>query len=164
MAITRYEPGTSVGPVRSLRDEIDRVFDDFAQAFTPFRSALARPSLAWDFGPIRHGFMPNVDMRETDDAYILTAELPGMTKEMVDVTVSEDSVTLRGERKSEEEEKNECFICHEASYGAFERMIPMPTPINVDKVEAKMKDGILTLSLTKAAKTKKREVKILEAK
>lgn len=164
MAITKYEPRTEVGQARSLRDEIDRMFDQFALSMGPFaRTPLLRAPLAWDTGAWQGAFLPRVDLKETDEGFVLTAELPGMTKDSIDLTVAEDSVTLKGERKEEKEEKGEHFHSRETSFGAFERLIPLPGAVDVDKVEAKMKDGVLTLRLVKAEKTRKREIKIEEA-
>jgi HSP20 family protein len=132
-----------------FRREMDRLFDRFFEAW-PFR--LSAEEGAW---------APSVDVSETAKEVIVKAELPGMDPKDVDVTVRGDVLSLRGERKKEEEEKGESFHRVERSYGAFSRSIRLPAEVDVNKVKATYKEGVLNINLpkTKQASVKKIEVK-----
>jgi HSP20 family protein len=110
--------------------------------------------------PERGEFFPAVNLKETENEYVITAEVPGLKKGELDVNVGEDNVTLKGERKEEKEEKKENYHYKEAVYGAFERVIPLPGTIKSAEAKAQLKDGVLTLTLPKAEATKKKEIKV----
>ena len=133
----------------SFRREMDRLFDRFFEGW-PFRLSAEEGEWA-----------PSVDVSETAKEVIVKAELPGMDPKDVDVTVRGDVLSLRGERKREEEEKGENFHRLERSYGAFARSIRLPAEVDAAKVKATYKNGVLNISLpkTKAASAKKIEVK-----
>ncbi|RMG96386.1 MAG: Hsp20/alpha crystallin family protein [Candidatus Dadabacteria bacterium] len=154
MALIKWEPKSKqVDPFRSLRQEVDRIFDDFFRSWSrPWGAGL--PALA------EGGFVPSVDLKETDKEFVLTAEVPGVSKDELDVTITEDSVTIRGERKAEKEEKNENYHYRETAYGSFQRVVPLPAEVVPDKAKAKLKDGVLTLTLPKAEPAKPKGVKV----
>ena len=153
MALIRWEPRSrQLDPFRNLREEVDRIFDDF------FRS-WSRPWSGW-LEPTRAGFVPSVDLKETDEEFIITAEVPGVSKDELDVTITEDSVTLRGERREEKEHKEGDYHYRETSYGSFQRVIPLPGEVVADKAKAKLKDGVLTLVLPKAQPARSKGVQI----
>lgn len=158
MAITKWEPRGEIAPLRSMREEMDRLFEEFFHGMGTLRPSWMMRPFAW--APEAGGFIPNVNLKETDEAYILSAELPGLSKEKLDISVTEDEVTLKGERKEMKEEKGENWHRHESAYGAFQRSIPLPGTVNANMAEAKMRDGILTLTLPKSEEAKKRGVKI----
>jgi len=101
-----------------------------------------------------------VDLKETEKEFVLTAEVPGMQKDQLDVNIMEESVTIRGERQEEKETKEQSYYYKESSYGSFQRVVPLPARILADKAKAKLKDGVLTLNLPKAEPSKSKAVKI----
>ena len=103
---------------------------------------------------------PPVDVTEDEDAYHVTAEVPGMKAEDVTVEVHDGVLTLRGEKRSEREEKSEHARYVERTYGSFSRSFRLPENADVDQVEAKCKDGVLSLAIPKRAEAKPRTVKI----
>ena len=131
--------GRSVGhPLRSIHDEIDRLFDDFGRGFFPSR--MVEPFA---------GVTPSVDLAETDKDVVVTAELPGIDEKDVDVTYADGVLTIKGEKKAEKEDKGKNYHRVERSYGAFSRSIGLPTDIDDGKVEARFAKGVLTVTLPK---------------
>ena len=106
------------------------------------------------------GFLPAVDIRETPEQLTIVAELPGLDKKDVAITIENQVLTIAGERSFEKETKDE--ICHriERSYGSFSRSFTLPTNLKTDKVEAKFDNGVLTVLVPKAEETKPRKVTI----
>ncbi|MGA9408796.1 MAG: Hsp20/alpha crystallin family protein [Bacteroidota bacterium] len=134
-----------------LHNEMNRVFSDF------FRGDLV------DNGSFFPGdWGPAVDLSETDDSYIIRAEIPGMKKEDVKITLLDSLVTIRGEKKNEAEEKNGTYHRIERSYGSFERSFNLPGGVKSGDIEAKYNDGLLTITLpkTEEAKEKVHDIKI----
>ncbi len=159
------KPATALAPVwrpfESLRREVDRLFDDFDGGFwrSPFRNPL------FDVAPFRRGepafaAMPAVDVSETDKAYEITAELPGMDEKNVEVRVANGVLTIKGEKQDEKEEKKKDYYMRERSFGSFERTFAVPDGVDSDKIEANFKKGILSVSLPKNAEAQKAEKKI----
>lgn len=103
---------------------------------------------------------PAVDVSETADAIIVTAELPGMKPEEVELHAENNYLMLRGHKKSESEEKKGNSVRRECSYGSFSRSVPLPAEIQPDKVTAKYKNGILTVHLPKSEKTMARRITV----
>lgn len=147
-------------PFESLRREIDRLFDDFDGGFwrAPFRSSL------FDVAPFRReavfGAVPAVDFTETDKAYEITAELPGLDEKNIEVKLVDGLLTIKGEKQDEKEEKRKDYYMHERSFGAFERAFQVPEGVDKDKIDASFKKGVLTLTLPKSAEAQKAEKKI----
>ncbi len=140
---------------RSLLSEpffrgLDRLFED--DAFRPF--SLLREDLR------SGGWMPAVDIRETDDSYEFTAELPGLAKEDVSITLEDKILTLSGERKFEEAEERNSYHRVERAYGKFSRSFTLPGAVDQAKVKASFKDGLLTVSVPKAEEIKPRRIEI----
>lgn len=158
--------GSSGGPwhpYESLRQEIDRVFDYFGRGFwQPFPQSLFaaeplfRRELTW-------GTTPAVDVVESEKAYEITAELPGMDEKNIEVKVAEGSLTIKGEKQEEKEEKKKDYYLHERHFGSFERSFDVPESVDANKIEASFKKGVLTVTLPKKPEaqkpTKKIEVK-----
>lgn len=107
------------------------------------------------------GFLPAVDIRETPELLLIVAELPGLDKKDVSITIENQVLTIAGERQFDKETKDE--TCHriERSYGSFTRSFTLPTNLNTDKVEAKFDKGVLTIQVPKAEETKPRKINIL---
>jgi HSP20 family protein len=106
------------------------------------------------------GFAPSVDISEDDGNFIVTAELPGMKREDVNVELEDDVLTVRGEKRSEREEKKEKRRFVERSYGTFSRSFTLPANADPEKVNAAFKDGVLTVTIGKRPETKPRVVDI----
>jgi len=107
------------------------------------------------------GFLPAVDIRETPEFLTISAELPGLTKENVQITLENQVLTISGERNFENETKDE--TCHriERSYGSFSRSFTLPANLKTDKVDAKFANGVLTIQLPKTEETKPRKINII---
>jgi HSP20 family protein len=144
MALVRWQPFREV---ESLQRQMNRLFDDL----TPTESALRNGGIA---------FMPAVEMNETPDAIHLKLEVPGLEAKDLDVQITKEAVSIKGERKSESKTEEKGVTRSEFRYGSFRRVIPLPARIQNDKVEAEYKDGILTLNLPKAEEEKNRVVKV----
>ena len=104
--------------------------------------------------------MPTVDISETDKAYEITAELPGMDEKNVEVKLANGLLTIKGEKQDEKEEKKKDYHMRERSYGSFERSFQVPDGVDADKIEANFKKGVLTVILPKSAEAQKAEKKI----
>lgn len=141
--ISVWDPIREVG---SLRDEMDRFFD----------AMLGR----WPRERMETFWAPALDIEETKDDIVVRAELPGMKKEDIKVTLSGDSLSISGERKHEAEEKNRSFYRIERAYGKFQRTVTLPSEVDGSKVKAAYKAGVLELVMPKSEKTKAREIQI----
>jgi HSP20 family protein len=148
-------------PFESLRREIDRLFDEFNGGFwrSPFRGSL------FDVTPFRRASadltaLPAVDVSETDKAYEITAELPGMDEKNVEVKVANGILTIKGEKQGEKEEKQKDYYMRERSFGSFERSFQVPDDVDGDKIEASFKKGVLSVTLPKNAEAQKAAKKI----
>ena len=148
-------------PFESLRREIDRLFDDLDGA--PWRSQFRRS--LFDIEPFRRtgtvfGAVPAVDVVETDKAYEITAELPGMDEKNLDVKIANGVLSIKGEKRDEKEEKQKDYYLRERSFGSFERAFQVPEGVDADKIEASFKKGVLTVTLPKSAEAQRSEKKI----
>jgi HSP20 family protein len=105
----------------------------------------------------RASFAPRFEVKETEDAYVISADLPGVKEEELELTVEDDLLTIAGSRKAEESKEGDSYYVCERHYGAFSRSFRLPEGIDSDKVEADLKDGVLSVNLAKpeAAKPKK---------
>ena len=142
----------------SLRDQMDRLFDDF---FTGFGSPFV-PSTQT---VVEREFMPSVDVSETDGQVKVSAELPGMTEQDMNVELDEDMVTISGEKKHEEEEEKGGRYWRESSYGSFRRDVPLPAAVDTDQAKASFKNGKLEVMIPKSeqAKQKRKSIEIASA-
>ncbi|MFW5734788.1 MAG: Hsp20/alpha crystallin family protein [Oceanidesulfovibrio sp.] len=103
---------------------------------------------------------PALDIAENEDQLTVTAEVPGMKPEDIDVTLERGVLTIKGEKKFEDERKGENHHRIERSYGAFQRVVQLPTEVDDEKVSANYKDGVLTLTMPKSQAAKKRKIEI----
>ena len=140
---------SSENPFYTLQREINRLFDTFFGEFTP-------APLEESFGT----FYPRVDVKETNKEIKVIAELPGLDEKDIDITLQDDVLLLRGEKREEKHEEGEYFYHLERSYGSFYREIPLPTEVDTDRVEATFKKGVLTIRLPKKAEAERRAKKI----
>lgn len=126
-------------PLVSLHREVNRLFDDVVRSFgVPAFAGSERALLA-----------PNVEIGETDKEIRVTAELPGLDEKDVEIVAEDGVLTLRGEKKSEVEDKDRGYS--ERSYGRFERRIGLPRTVEADKANASFRNGVLTITLPKSA-------------
>ncbi len=147
------------GRMVSPFEEMEQMLDDvFPRAWLrPFRWGW--PS--WrEMGEPFEGKMPRVDVIDRDDEVVVRAEAPGVSKEDMDVSLTDDAVTIKGSTSHEEKEEKEDFHRREISCGVFSRTIPLPSDVDTEKAKAKFKDGILELTLPKIAKAKRRSLKL----
>jgi HSP20 family protein len=132
--------------VMSLRQAMDRLFED---------SFVGLPRLTLNGS----GEFP-IDMYQEKDNLVVKAALPGVKPEELDITVADDTLTIRGEHKEEQETKEDDYIHRECHYGAFSRSVAIPMKVKGDKAEATFEEGVLTLTLPKADEIKPRQVKV----
>ena len=144
-------------PFESLRREVDRLFEDFDRGFWRFPARSL-----FDIEPFwRRGVTaPAVDIVEREKDYQIAAELPGMEEKDVEVKVTNDVMTIKGEKKEEKEEKGKDYYRMERHYGSFNRVIPLPEGIDSKNVDAKFKNGVLKVTLPKTEEAKKKVKKI----
>ena len=145
------DKGKGENPLATLHREIDRVFDDVARGdHWPFRV------LAGTNGKM----MPRMDVSETEKEIEITADLPGVDESDVEIKLSNDMLTIKGEKKSEVEKSEKDFHLVERSYGLFERTTRLPCEVEADKVRAVFKQGVLKITLPKSHSAKANERKI----
>ncbi len=146
MAIVRWDPFRDV---MSLQERMNELFERTMRRRADEEEGLA--PRAWS---------PAVDIYETDEKMVIKAELPGLKKEDIDIEVRDNTLTLKGERKFEKEIKQENYHRVERAYGSFQRSFTLPSTIKQEAIEATFKDGILEVSLPKAAEVKPKKVEI----
>jgi len=139
-------------PFRELEEVSNRLNRVFGRS--PFRAGSERELLT------SADWMPSADISETDKAYLIKAEIPGVRKEDVKVSLQDGMLTIQGERKMEKEEKGEKHHRVERSYGSFVRSFSLPDNVDESAVQAEFKDGMLNVTLTKSAKSKSRAVNV----
>jgi HSP20 family protein len=141
--IVRWEPFREM---MSLRQAMDQLFDD---------SFVRIPHLRGDglWG------LP-IDMYQTKDDLVVKATLPGVKPEEVDISITDNTLTIKGEHKEEQETKEDDYLYRERYYGAFNRSVAIPVKVKGEKAEATFEEGVLTLTIPKADEIKPRQVKI----
>lgn len=141
------DTGDKNNPLASLQRDINSVFEDFWD----------RVENGWNGRTSPVGmFGPSTDVSETEDSVEIAVELPGMAEDDIDIALSGDVMTIRGEKKVAHEEKRKGVYMSERSYGAFYRTIPLPPGIDTDKAEAEFKRGVLTVTLPKSEEARAR--------
>lgn len=140
-------------PVATLHREIDSLFDDFFRGFDRF------PSLPFKEGKLAD-FSPKINVSENDEEIEVTAEVPGMDQNEVEVNLRNDMLTIKGEKKQEKEEKDKEYYHVERSYGSFYRSLQLPCEVEEDKVKASFKKGVLKINLPKSKEAKENVRKI----
>jgi len=144
--ITRFDP---LGDMVSLRSAMDRLFEDSFVSPTSWRTIGSGETLT-----------PPLDVHETPDEIVVSAVLPGLTAEDVEITMTGQSLTLRGEFKADEQVGRDQYLYRERRYGSFSRSLQLPVRVEGDRTEATFVDGILTLRLPKAEEVKPRQIRI----
>lgn len=137
-----------------LQREMNRIFDDFFRGWDVASSGT---------GEGRFGFFqPSIDVKQSEKEVVVKAELPGLDEKDIEVELTDDALTIRGEKREEKEEKGKTFYHMERSYGSFNRVIPLPAGVDQKKVQAQFKNGVLSVTLqkTEEAKTKVKKIPI----
>ena len=147
------ERGTVSQPFLSLQREIDRLFDDFTRGF---------PTLSM-MPPSGGKLMPATDVTETDKEIEISAELPGLEEKDVQINLSDNVLTIKGEKKAGNERKEKDFRMVERSYGAFERTIELPEGVNPDSIKATIAKGVLTVTVPKPAPAQAKTIEVKPA-
>lgn len=147
---------------RSFRTEMDRLFDRFAGGF-------GMPTLGrfFDVAPtVRTALtmpVPAVDISEDDAGYKITAELPGLEEKDVEVTLTDDVLTIKGQKSAETEKQEKNLYLSERSYGAFQRAFVLPDGVDAEKIAADVAKGVLTVTVPKAAPAQKKTIEVKAA-
>ncbi|MBD3184280.1 Hsp20 family protein [Candidatus Poribacteria bacterium] len=146
MSLRRWRPTRDV---LGIRDEMNRLFDNFFAGLPERRKGLLEGEWA-----------PTIDIAETENEIVVTAELPGITQDDVDITITEDALILKGEKKEEKEVKEKNYHRIERSYGSFQRSVALPAGVVADKAKASYKDGVLHVNIPKSEEAKPKQIKI----
>jgi len=145
--LVRWEPFRDM---MTLRDAMGRLFDE----------SLVRPFGGWPFGSREETPVPAIDMYQTDSDVVVKATLPGLKPEEVEISLSGNSLEIKGETKEESEGKQGDYYYRERSYGSFQRCLTLPVEIKSDEVEATFDNGLLVLKMPKAEQVKAKQIKI----
>ena len=148
MTIVRFQPCSDLP---TLRGNMTSFMDRFMQD-------LIRPTEGEDFTGTT--FSPAVDIKETPKEYLVTAEIPGIDKKDIHIEISDNLLSLKGERKFEKEQKEESYHRVERSYGSFTRSFSLPTQVKADAIEANFMDGLLTVRIPKAEEKVPKKIEI----
>lgn len=142
--LIRWEPAREM---MTLREAMDRLFDDAFTRPLSIRDGWSMPT-------------PAIDMYQTDNEVVVKASIPGIKTEEVQINITGDVLTLKGEMKQDEERKEKAWHIREQRFGSFERSVALPTAVRTDKAEAVFENGILTITLPKADEVKPRTINI----
>ena len=149
MALVRWRPTTDLwDPFSSLaeiREEMNRMFDT---------------SLRRQGGPFDGAFSPAIDVVEEQDNFLVKVDLPGLSKDDVSVTIQDNFLTIKGERKYDAEKKDSNYYHRERVYGSFTRTIELPAHVDAGKIQATFRNGVLHVTLPKTEEAKPKEIKV----
>lgn len=148
MAITKWDPFRDI---IMLRDKMNRLFEDLVSSPKFEETDL-----------IQSTWSPAVDIYETENELVLTAELPGVEEKDVEIKVEDNTLSLKGERKFEKETREENYHRIERAYGSFYRSFSLPNYVDQDKISAEYENGLLKIHMPKKPEVKPRKVKILK--
>jgi HSP20 family protein len=147
-SIIRWDPFEEVG---TLRRAVDRLFDDVMLGGRGPRTQNTLPAAAWE---------PAVEMFETGDEVVVRAEMPNVDPANVDVTVTNEAITIKGTVRQEEEKKDRSYYRRELRYGAYVRTLPLPAEVKGNESKATYKDGVLEVKIPKSERAKPTSVKV----
>jgi HSP20 family protein len=142
MAITRWDPFREVA---ALQNRVNSLFRDFSEGESSMTTA---------------NFIPAVDIYEDEKKIVLKLEVPGIQEKDLDVSVENNTLTVKGERKFEKEEKEENFHRIERRYGSFFRAFTLPTSVETENIDAKYENGVLKLELKKKPEAQPKQIKV----
>jgi HSP20 family protein len=143
---------SAANPFGFLHREIDRLFDDLTRGLDVG-------------GQGQVNLVPSIDVSETDKAIAITAEMPGLERKDVEISVEDDVLTIRGEKKveSEQDDKNKNYHLSERSYGVFYRVLQLPSGVDPSKIEASMSNGVLKITIPKPARSEPKKIEVKDA-
>ena len=144
MTLIKWEPSEGLS---ALRRDMNRLIDDFL-GDGPFH--FERES----------AFSPNIEVSDTKEAVVVKAQVPGVSQDNLQVSVTDDTLTLKGEIKEEEKKEEKNYYRREFRYGSFARTIPLPAAVQSEKAEAKLKDGVLEITMPKSEQAKVKEIPV----
>jgi len=147
MSIVRWSP---MKELEEMRRDMERLFEEF---FKPVRRR-------WYIPTEESVIMPNIELYDRKSELVLRAELPGVKKEDISLTISDNRLTLKGEIKRQEEVSEDSYYMSEIRYGSFSRTITLPVDVDSENVKATFKDGVLEVILPKKEESKPREIKV----
>lgn len=154
--VKKVVPAKAPDAWQSLRAEMDRLFDRFSAGFgMPALHRWFDTEPAWTYESSFSFPTPAVDVTEDEKAYKITAELPGLEQKDISVTVTGDTLTIKGEKSYEKEAKNKDRHVSERAYGSFQRSFAVPDAVDRDKVAADLAKGVLTITLPKTVQAQK---------
>lgn len=145
MALVKWEPFEGL---MTMRKDMDRLFEEFFGDTPLFQRGKVSV------------LEPAIEVAETDDAVIVKAQVPGVSKEQLHLSISDNVLTLKGETKAEDEKKEKNFYRREIRYGSFQRTIPLPVTVQADQAKAQLKNGVLQVTLPKIEKVKAKEIPV----
>lgn len=142
---------SNFSPFGMLQREVDRLFDEFARSSaSPGRSAM-------------FGLVPTMDVKETAKEIEISAELPGLERSDVDISVDDGELVIRGEKKTESEKEDKNYYLAERSYGTFYRALRLPRGVDTSAIQATMTKGVLKITIPKPAKSDAKKIEVKEA-
>jgi HSP20 family protein len=148
MSIMHWQPWQEMD---SLRRQMDRLFDDLIHTSSNLSLLPKTTEATW---------APAIEIKETDNEVVLKAQIPGVETKDLDIQVTQDTVSIAGEKQEEAKFEEKGIFRSEFRYGQFQRLIPLPASINNEQVKSEFKDGILTLTLPKLTETPHKIVKV----
>ncbi|HPK53612.1 MAG TPA: Hsp20/alpha crystallin family protein [Smithellaceae bacterium] len=151
-AVARKNQDEDNHPFYSLQREMNNLFDDFFRGFDISSRGF--------YPKAQMNFIPSVDVKESEKEFIIRAELPGVNENEIEVTVADDTVVIKGEKKEEKEDKGKNCYYMERSYGSFHRVIPLATETESGKAEASFKNGVLNITIPKSRTVKAKGIKV----
>jgi HSP20 family protein len=149
--VSRERNAVGYHPFASIHRELDRMLEDFGRGFPAF-------------GTASQALMPATDVVETDKEIEITAELPGLEEKDVKIELSDNTLTIRGEKKAEKEEKDKNYRMIERSYGAFARSLELPAGVDAGAIKATIANGVLKVTVQKPAPAQARTIEVKPAK
>lgn len=150
MSIVKWPP---IKELEVMRRDMERLFEEF---FEP----SARRRRWWPTPSETGAIVPNINVYDRKNEVVIKAELPGVEKDNIDLTITKDSITLKGESKKDEEVKEEDYYSREINYGSFVRTIALPSEVESEKAKATFKNGVLEVVLPKKEEAKPKEIKV----
>ncbi len=159
-ALAKVESTKALSPFQEMEkrfEEMEKRFEDFIRRpFSSMPSWLPRLRM-----PEAEEVVPSVDILKEGDDIVVKAELPGMKKEDIDVSLTKDTITISGEKKKEEKIEKKDYYSLERSYGSFKRSFSLPSEVQTEKASAKFKHGVLEIRIPKTEEAKKKEKKVM---
>ena len=150
LPVLRWRGDRNVLP---FRDEMDRFFNSFLED-SPYSGFIRRETGTW---------YPSVDIEENDNEYLLRAEIPGMESKDVDISLNDNVLTIKGQKKVEKEEKESNYRHVECRYGTFQRTFQLPANVDPHNVKAECSNGVLTVHIAKSPEAKPKKIEIKSA-